>query len=148
MKVPDIAIGADVMVGFPGEGEKELQNTYDLVEDLPPIFMCSVNHRAGNACAAMKEQVPGRIKRERSEAVRALGFKKNLAFRDRLIGKTLQVVLEEGQVDGTGMCSGLTDNYVRIHVSGVQKADIGREINIRIRKVHESGLIGMLSSTD
>jgi threonylcarbamoyladenosine tRNA methylthiotransferase MtaB len=35
MKVPDIAIGADVMVGFPGEGEKELQNTYDLVEDLP-----------------------------------------------------------------------------------------------------------------
>jgi threonylcarbamoyladenosine tRNA methylthiotransferase MtaB len=96
----------------------------------------------------MKEQVPGRIKRERSEAVRALGFKKNLAFRDRLIGKTLQVVLEEGQVDGTGMCSGLTDNYVRIHVSGVQKADIGREINIRIRKVHESGLIGMLSSTD
>jgi threonylcarbamoyladenosine tRNA methylthiotransferase MtaB len=149
-KVPDIAIGADVMVGFPGEGEKEFQNTYDLVEDLPltHLHVFSYSPRPGTPAATMKEQVPDRIKKERSEALRALGFTKNLVFRDRLKGKTLQVVLEEGQADGTGMCSGLTDNYVRVHVQGVQKADIGREINIRIREVHESGLIGMLSSTD
>ncbi len=149
-KVPDIAIGADVMVGFPGEGEKEFQNTYDLVEDLPltHLHVFSYSPRPGTPSAAMNGQVPERIKKDRNEAIRALGFNKNLVFRERLKGKTLQVVLEEGQADGNGMCSGLTDNYVRVHVQGVQKADIGREINIHISDTHESGLIGILSSTD
>jgi len=96
----------------------------------------------------MKEQVPDRNKKERNEALRALAFKKNLAFREGLKGKTLGIVLEEGQTTRTGMCSGLSDNYVRVHVSEVQEADIGREINIRIHDIHEAGLMGTFSTTD
>jgi threonylcarbamoyladenosine tRNA methylthiotransferase MtaB len=149
MKVPDIAIGADVMVGFPGEGEKEFQNTYDLVEDLPltHLHVFSYSSRQGTPAAAMQGQVSERIKKERNEALRALAFKKNLAFREGFIGKTVGIVLEEGQTTGTGMYSGLTDNYVRVHVSGVQKADIGREINIRIKNIHETGVRGGVDVT-
>jgi threonylcarbamoyladenosine tRNA methylthiotransferase MtaB len=149
-KVPDIAIGADVMAGFPGEGEKEFQNTYDLIKDLPftHLHVFSYSPRPGTPAAAMKGQVPDRIKKERNEALRALEFKKNLAFREGLIGKMLGTVLEKGQKIGEGMISGLTDNYVRVHVSGVQEADIGREINIRISGVHEAGLMGTLFTTN
>ena len=147
--VPDIAIGADVMVGFPGEGEKEFQNTYDLVRDLPltHLHVFSYSPRPGTPAAAMKGQVPDRTKKERPEALRVLASRKNRDFRERLKGKTLQVVLEEGQRDEIGTSSGLSDNYVRVHVQGGQKADIGREINIRISDINESGLIGIFSST-
>jgi threonylcarbamoyladenosine tRNA methylthiotransferase MtaB len=148
-KVPDIAIGADVMVGFPGEGEKEFQNTYDLVRDLPltHFHVFSYSKRTGTPAATMKGQVSEQIKKERNEALRALASKKNLAFRERFKGKTLAVVLEEGQTGTIGMCSGLTDNYVRVHISGVKDADIGREINIRICDVTETGLLGTISVT-
>jgi threonylcarbamoyladenosine tRNA methylthiotransferase MtaB len=150
MKVPDIAIGADVMVGFPGEGEKEFKSTYDLVRDLPltHLHVFSYSKRTGTPAATMKGQVSNQIKKERNEALRALASKKNLAFREKLIGKTLAVVLEEGQTDRIRMRSGLTDNYVRVHVSGVNNADFGREINICIRDVHETGLLGTISSTN
>jgi threonylcarbamoyladenosine tRNA methylthiotransferase MtaB len=149
MKVPDIAIGADVMVGFPGEGEKEFQNTYDLVKDLPltHLHVFSYSPRPGTPAAVMKGQVPERTKKERNEALRAIAFKKNLAFRERLKGKTLGIVLEEGQTTGTGMRSGLTDNYIRVHVSGAQKAGIGKEINIRIENINETGMSGRIVVT-
>jgi threonylcarbamoyladenosine tRNA methylthiotransferase MtaB len=149
MKVPDIAIGADVMVGFPGEGEKEFQNTYDLVKDLPltHLHVFSYSPRPGTPAAVMKGQVPERTKKERNETLRAIAFKKNLAFRERHKGKTLGIVLEEGQTTGTGMCSGLTDNYIRVHVSGAQKADIGKEINIRIENIKETGMSGKIDVT-
>jgi threonylcarbamoyladenosine tRNA methylthiotransferase MtaB len=150
MKVPDIAIGADVMVGFPGEGEKEFQSTYELVRDLPltHLHVFSYSKRAGTPAATMKGQVSEQIKKERNEALRALASKKNLAFRERLKGKTLAVVLEEGETDRIGMRSGLTDNYVRVHVSGVKDADFGQEINIRICDIHETGLLGTVLTTN
>jgi len=149
-KVPDIALGADVMVGYPGEGGKEFQNTYDLIEDLPitHLHVFSYSPRPGTPAAEMKGQVPEQTKRERNELLRALGLRKNIVFREGLIGKSLQVVLEEGGGDGKATYSGLTDNYVRVHVSQVKKEEIGREINIRMCEVHEKGIFGVLSSTN
>jgi len=149
-KVSDIAIGADVMVGFPGEGEKEFRHTYDLIDDLPltHLHVFRYSRRPGTPAAEMKEQVSENIKKERNESLRALGIKKNLAFREGLIGKTLQVVLEEGQVDHKETYTGLTDNYVRVHVSQVKKDDFGKEINIRLSDIHENGMFGVLSGTD
>jgi len=149
-KVSDIAIGADVMVGFPGEGDKEFQNTYDLIDDLPitHLHVFTYSQRPGTPAAVMKNQVEEKVKKERNEALRVLGLRKNLAFRERLLGKSLQVVLEEGKMAGRDMCSGLTDNYVRVHASKVKKGDFGREINIRICDIYENGFTGAISTTD
>ena len=149
VRVPDIAIGADVMVGFPGEGAKEFQNTYDLIDDLPltHLHVFSYSPRPGTPAAEMKGQVPEEIKKGRSETLRELGRSKNLAFRNSLRGKMLQVVLEDAELDVSNMYTGITDNYVRVRISGAEKDDFGREINIIVHDVNDSGMSGSLSKS-
>jgi threonylcarbamoyladenosine tRNA methylthiotransferase MtaB len=141
-KVPGVALGADVMVGFPGEGAVAFRNTYDLIADIPltHLHVFSYSPRPGTPAATMEGQVPDGIKKERSEMLRDLGSKKNLAFRRKFQGTLLQAVLEEGSKPGH--CSGLTDNYIRVNVNDGKEADFGREINILIEDVQEKSVTG------
>lgn len=145
--VPETALGADVMVGFPGEGEKEFLSTYRLIEEVPltHLHVFSYSPRPGTAATTMKGHVPDRIKKERNEALRLLGSKKNRDFRSRFKGRTLQVVLEGGSWTEEGICSGLTDHYLRVRVYGAQKDQIGREIPVLIKDVDNFELIGEYS---
>jgi threonylcarbamoyladenosine tRNA methylthiotransferase MtaB len=142
--VPGVALGADVMVGFPGEGTKAFRNTFDLIADLPltHLHVFSYSPRPGTPAATMAGQVPDGVKKERSELLRDLGSRKNLAFRSKFKATILRVVLEEGSLSKPGHCSGLTDNYIRVNVSDGKEADFGREINILITDVQEEGLTG------
>jgi threonylcarbamoyladenosine tRNA methylthiotransferase MtaB len=139
MQVPGMALGADVMVGFPGEGEQEFQNTMRLVEESPltHLHVFSYSPRPGTQAAAMKGQVTEGVKKARSEALRDLGRLKNLAFRERHVGTELTVVVE-GKVEAcTGMLTGLTDNYIRAHISGAKKEHINKKISVRINTVKD-----------
>ncbi|MHB8844635.1 MAG: tRNA (N(6)-L-threonylcarbamoyladenosine(37)-C(2))-methylthiotransferase MtaB [Nitrospirota bacterium] len=144
LKVPGAALGADVMVGFPGEGERAFRNTYDLVADLPltHLHVFSYSPRPGTPAAVMEGQVPDGQKKERSELLRDLGNRKNLAFRSRFKGTVMKTVLEEGSLTEQGHVSGLTDNYIRVQVKHAIDADFGREINIFITDVQENGVSG------
>jgi threonylcarbamoyladenosine tRNA methylthiotransferase MtaB len=127
------------MVGFPGEGDREFQNTLDLVERSPltHLHVFSYSPRPGTPAAEMKSQVPEKVKKQRSEALRSLGKKKNLAFRQRNIASELSVVVEDKVDANTGFFTGLTDNYIRVQVPGLKKVDIGNEIRVRITTVEE-----------
>ena len=133
-EVPSIALGADVMVGYPGEGETEFRNTMHLVESVPltHLHVFSYSPRPGTAAASMKEQVPETVKKERSEVLRRLGKEKNYAFRKKQQGVYLQVVVEDKVDPTTGLLSGLTDNYVRVQISNAGKDQIGKEITVRM----------------
>jgi tRNA A37 methylthiotransferase MiaB len=96
----------------------------------------------------MEGQVPDGIKKERSELLRYLGSKKNLAFMRKFQGTLLRAVLEEGSLSKPGHCSGLTDNYIRVDVSNGKKADFGREINILIEDVQEKRVTGKIIVND
>jgi threonylcarbamoyladenosine tRNA methylthiotransferase MtaB len=135
--VPGIALGADVMVGYPGEGETEFRNTMRLVESVPltHLHVFSYSPRPGTAAASMKDQVPETVKKERSEALRRLGKEKNYAFRKKQQGVYLRVVVEDKVDPKTGLLSGLTDNYVRVQISNAGKDQIGKEIPVRITEV-------------
>jgi threonylcarbamoyladenosine tRNA methylthiotransferase MtaB len=138
-QVPGMALGADIMVGFPGEGEQEFQNTMRFVEESPltHLHVFSYSPRPGTLAAAMKGQVPEGVKKARSEALRNLGMQKNLAFRERHVGTELTVVVE-GKVDvRTGLLNGLTDNYIRVHISGAKKEHINKKISVRITAAKE-----------
>jgi threonylcarbamoyladenosine tRNA methylthiotransferase MtaB len=78
--VPSVALGADIMVGYPGEGEAEFKNTMDLVESVPltHLHVFSYSPRPGTAAASMPDQVPEIVKKER-RGVRRPGMK-NFAF--------------------------------------------------------------------
>lgn len=138
-RVPGVALGADVMVGFPGEGEKEFLNTLRLVERSPltHLHVFSYSPRPGTPAAGMKKQVPEVVKKERSEALRDLGKKKNLDFRKKNIGCAHVVVVEYKVSEASGLFTGLTDNYIRVQIYGSKKENVGKRIQVSISAVDE-----------
>jgi threonylcarbamoyladenosine tRNA methylthiotransferase MtaB len=144
--VPGIALGADVMVGFPGEGEREFQNTMHLVEKSPltHLHIFSYSSRPGTLAADMKGQVSEVTKKERSQALRELGKKKNLKFRQIHQGAELDVVVEDKLDASTGLLTGVTDNYLRVHIDRAKSEHIGEKIGVRIKDVNEQLTIAEL----
>jgi threonylcarbamoyladenosine tRNA methylthiotransferase MtaB len=145
-QVPSIALGADIIVGYPGEGEKEFQNTMHLVERSPltHLHVFTYSPRPGTPAAEMKDKVPEPIKKERSVSLRMLGMKKNLLFRKAHQGSELNVVVEDKLDRATGLLTGLTDNYIRVMIYGAKTGDIGKKINVRINEVKEKGNFGSI----
>ncbi len=143
-RVPGTALGADIIVGFPGEGEKEFKNTVDLVQNSPlshfHVFSYSV--RPGTPAALMKDQVPEPVKKERSEILRDLGREKNLAFTKQFLEKELSVVVEDKKDTKSGLLSGLSDNYIRVGLKGAKKEDIGRQVRVILKVASMQGNIG------
>lgn len=106
--MPDAAFGADVMTGFPGETDEEFLQTYDFIDHLPFTYLhvFTYSERPGTPAAELP-QVPVPVRKQRTRALRELSAKKNLAFRQRLVGQRLSVVtLDSG--------AGLSSNYVKV----------------------------------
>jgi threonylcarbamoyladenosine tRNA methylthiotransferase MtaB len=145
-RVPGIALGADIMVGFPGEGDREFWNTMQLVERSPltHLHVFSYSPRPGTSAADMKNQVPDHVKKDRNEELRLLGIKKNREFTMNQVGSVLEVVLENYQNLDTGTLSGLTDNYIRINVAGMPQGKIGGKIMVRLNMVNREGNVAVI----
>ena len=120
-RVPEIGIGTDVLVGFPGETEEAFRRTYDMLESHPfyhfHVFVYSEHPRT--ASARMSGKVRPDIAKSRSEKVRALGDEKKLRFHERQIGRELEVLFE--MRDGDGRWTGHTPNYVKVAVRSDQE---------------------------
>ncbi len=146
-KVPDVALGADVIVGYPGEGDAEFQNTVNLVEESPltHLHVFSYSPRLGTPAADMEAQIPEPVKKSRSETLRRLGRKKNFDFRKNKLWSELKVVVEDKIDADTGFYTGLTDNYIRVCISGAKKEHVGREIMVRITEAEEGHTFAEIS---
>ena len=117
--LPDAAIGADVLVGFPGETETAFENTVQLIEALPVAYLhvFPFSARPGTPAQDFPDQVhPDRIKR-RCAAMREIGSRKRIEFHRRFIGSRVQVLLESRR-DKTGWLKGVTSNYLPVLVEG------------------------------
>jgi threonylcarbamoyladenosine tRNA methylthiotransferase MtaB len=117
---PGAAIGADVIVGFPGETEEEFQTTADFIERLPLTYLhvFSFSMRPGTAATAFSEMqhVASGVIRERARFLRTLGEKKASAFRAAQSGRTLRALtLARAGEDWT---EALTGNYLKITIAG------------------------------
>jgi threonylcarbamoyladenosine tRNA methylthiotransferase MtaB len=111
-----VGIGADVIVGFPGEGEAEFEETRRFLEEAPVTFLHVFRYssRPGTAAARLSGGVPEARARERSEILRALGDSKTRAFRRSLVGATLPVVPERGR--GRRGPFAMSDLYVPVEL--------------------------------
>ncbi len=111
--MPDAAIGADVMTGFPGESEAEFQETVRFVEEQPFTYLhvFSYSERPGTKATDLPDQVPVSLRRERTAILRDLSFRKHLEFRRRMIGKKLSAVT----LEQPGMA--LSSNFLKIELS-------------------------------
>lgn len=111
------ALTTDVIVGFPGETEEEFQESKAFLEKVNfyETHIFKYSRRQGTKAAEMKEQVPEHVKTERSNQLIALGKVNKKAFEDRLVGQTVEVLMEEEiQRDSETWQIGHTREYVKV----------------------------------
>jgi threonylcarbamoyladenosine tRNA methylthiotransferase MtaB len=92
--MPPAAIGADVMVGFPGETEAEFEATRSMIEELPFTYLhvFTFSARPGTPAATMQDQVPVHVARERNRILRELAAEKKREFMRSFIGHELEAI--------------------------------------------------------
>jgi threonylcarbamoyladenosine tRNA methylthiotransferase MtaB len=142
--MPDLGLGADMIVGHPGEGTDDFEASMAFVRELPFSYLhvFAYSDRKGTEAARMGDRVVASAIRERSRLLRALGVEKGEAFRRRLLGKIVEVlVLEERRADGA--LTGLTSNYVEVAFEG--RSGLGREfVRVRVDEADPRTLRGVL----
>jgi len=126
--VPDLGLGTDLMVGFPGETDAAFTNTRALAADLPFSYfhVFSYSPRRGTAATKLPGAVPAVTVKARSEELCALSRAKRLKFYHQHVGQTVSVLFETRH--RSGLFTGLTDNYIRVGVP----ADDDRSNQIRL----------------
>jgi len=132
--MPEAAIGADVMTGFPGETDGEFEETRAFIERQPFTYLhvFTYSERPGTAAAELLDAVPVDVRRERTRILRELSERKNLEFRRRMIGKSLSAVtLEQRGV-------ALTSNFLKVQLA--ESREPNRMVDIAIGSVCEIGL--------
>jgi threonylcarbamoyladenosine tRNA methylthiotransferase MtaB len=131
--MPDAAIGADVMVGFPGETEAEFEQSRQFIESLPFTYLhvFTYSERPGTPAANRTDQVAMPVRKERNRILRDLAARKNLAFRQSMVGRTLAVVtLEDGA---------LSSNYLKVDLVSARPAN--HLVDVRIGAVTPQGIV-------
>ena len=136
--MPWTSIGADVMVGFPGETERDFEATREFIAGMPFTYLhvFTYSSRPGTPAAEHRDQIPPAVKKERSRILRELVASKNLAFRRSLVGPRFSAVTLESQTEhGT---RALTDNYIPVMIEG-DRLDPGRLVDVEITRCREQG---------
>jgi len=137
-RIPDAAIGADVMVGFPRETDDDFAATFRLIEESPLTYLhvFPYSSRPGTVAAALSNHIPDHVARFRAKTLRNLIAHKNEVFRRSLIGREFDVLTLE---DGTAISS----NFVRVTVpAGVP---VNQWLRVFITGLDDVGLEGALA---
>ncbi len=115
-RIPDAGIGADVIVGFPGETEEDFEDTFRFLEGLPVSYLhvFAFSPRPGTPAAELPGEVRKQDKERRSRQLIKLSASRRMLFMRNASGKTYDVLFEKKSPDG--MISGLTGNYIRVHI--------------------------------
>ncbi|HET6465158.1 MAG TPA: tRNA (N(6)-L-threonylcarbamoyladenosine(37)-C(2))-methylthiotransferase MtaB [Nitrospiria bacterium] len=145
-RFPGASIGADVMVGFPDEGETEYRNTYRLLEELPMsyIHVFPFSSRPETPAALMPVTISESEKKDRAEELRRLSEEKSRQFSRFHLGRELSALIEKARDSETGLLKGLSDNYIKVLLPGPD-ALMNRIRRIRVTAVDEKRVTARLS---
>lgn len=142
--VPDAAIGADVMVGFPSETDAEFECTRRLIEELPFTYLhvFTYSSRPGTPAAEMRNQIPVHLARERNKILRELAAQKKDLFMRAFVGQALEAITLNVSHDKAGESSTetLTDNYQKLMLRGRHAAN--RWITAKVERVEDGAFVG------
>ena len=130
---PDIAITTDVIVGFPGETDKEFEETFNFIKkvNFSELHVFPFSARENTPAWYMKDKVAPEVKQERVRRLIALSDELNKAYYDRFKGQELEVILEERN-KATGLLSGFTSNYLKLSADYSDEY-IGRVVTVKVR---------------
>ena len=145
--IPNLGLGADVIVGFPGETEIAFENTRKLIEELPFSYLhvFSYSPRRGTEANEFKDDVPGKIKKERNKILTQLAKEKGLKFKSKFLKKTATVLIESQRDKNNGKLKGHTDNYIPIILNGPDTLK-NQLMPITLKRISENYIEGCLLS--
>ncbi len=136
---PDACIGADVIVGFPGETDEDFLDTVQFIKDLPVSYLhvFTYSERANTTAIKMADPVPMQKRKERSKQLHILSAKKKRAFYEENIGKTATVLFENEENEG--IMHGFTENYVKVKTP--YNADLANTFQkVRLTEIDRDGI--------
>ena len=138
--MPDAGITTDIIVGFPGETEKEFNETIEFVKEIgfSRIHVFKYSPRKGTPAAKYKNQVHGKIKNQRSKELITLGEELTEIFNKRFLNKKMDILYEE-KIDD--FYEGYTTNYIRVKASANNDI-IGNIVETKIINSKDGYLIG------
>ena len=146
-RMPDLGLGADVMVGFPGETEQAFANTSRLVQESPLVFLhvFPYSPRGKTPATRMENQVPPEVKKARGADLRKLGSEKTIGFQRAFLGRTMDVLFEGRRDPGSGFLQGVTGNYIRVFAPGPEAAQNSLQ-PVRLESVEAGRVVGRILS--
>ena len=138
--MPTAAIGADVMVGFPGETNEDFERTRAFIERLPFTYLhvFTYSSRPGTPSAEMPEQVPVHVARERNHILRELAATKKFQFQKQFVGNVLEAITLTNS--SNRRTEALTDNYQKLWIEGTHAPN--QIVVARIIGIEGDALVG------
>ena len=139
-EIPDVCIGADVIVGFPGETDELFHSTLNFIKELPISYLhvFSYSERENTLAATFDGIVPKQKRAERSKKLRILSDKLQRAHYQKYLGTTQTALME--QENKNGFLFGFTDNYIKVKIP-YSKELMQKKIKIKLLSFDENGQI-------
>ena len=141
---PDLALAGDMIVGFPGETDREFEDTLDLVRQVnyAACFSFMYSARPGTPASTMPGQVPSEVMKDRLKALQGLLIEQQVAFNEAQTGRTLNVLFDrKGRHPGQAV--GRSPYLQSVHVSGADHL-LGRIVPVKIEQGSQNSLKGVL----
>ena len=142
--VPDIEFTTDIIVGFPGESDEAFQDTMSLVDTVgfAAAFTFAYSPRQGTVAAAMEDQIPESVKKQRLHALNALQAEKTVENNRKYVGHVGEVLVEGFDCRGKEtMLYGKYQNFKMVYFPG-DPALLNQYVNVRVTKINKNSLLG------
>jgi threonylcarbamoyladenosine tRNA methylthiotransferase MtaB len=135
-RIPHAGIGVDVIVGFPGETDADIDDTYRLIGglDVSYLHVFTFSERTGTPAATMSGNVPVNIRRERNELLTKLSEQKRNKFYSAFLNTTRKVLAEKADINGN--YSGFTDNYIKVNFISDNNIE-NQLVNVNLESINE-----------
>lgn len=144
--IPGLAMGTDIIAGFPGETERNFDNTVALVESIPfsYIHVFPYSDRPGTAASAMRGKVPAEAKNGRAAVLREIGKRKRQSFAERFAGKRLSVLIEGRKDRETGYLKGFSENYIPVLVRNAGPGHVNKIVTVTAEEAGSGRIISRI----
>jgi len=114
-KIPHISIGADVIVGFPGESDKDFSDTVNFIRQLPLSYLhvFPYSKRPDTAALELHDHIPEAMKKKRVEVLVSIGKSKKQTYMEKFLDREVDIIVE-GKSQKEGYMNAISDNYLKI----------------------------------
>ena len=148
-RLPDAALGSDIIVGFPGETDKQFENSLNFFTSLPLTYfhVFPYSERRGTVAASLPGQVPTPVKKMRALRMRELGANKKREFCLRFRGRKSSVLIEKKMDNKTGYHRGFSRSYLPVMVRGAEQL-INHEVDVELDGFENGWLTGSAVKND